>query len=239
MTAAAARRADVRSRIVTLAAQMLREEGPAAVTTRGVAERAGMQAPIIYRLFGDKDGLLDAVAEHVMAGQVAAKTEATPADSDPLQDLHATWLAQIEFGVNHPALFRLLSDPDRVRQSAAARAGREALGAQVSRIAAAGRLRLSEQRAVAVIQAAAVGTIQTLLATPPELTDPALPATMWDAVLSQILTDAPPATSQDTVAATVTFRAHVPRLDALTPSERQLLTDWLDRVLTHNPQPAD
>ena len=43
------------------------------MTTRGVAEAAGVQAPAIYRFFGDKDGLLEAVAEHVMATYVSAK----------------------------------------------------------------------------------------------------------------------------------------------------------------------
>ncbi|WP_338419811.1 TetR family transcriptional regulator [Streptomyces klenkii] len=43
------------------------------MTTRAVAAAAGVQAPAIYRLFGDKDGLLEAVAEqrlrHVPRGQ--------------------------------------------------------------------------------------------------------------------------------------------------------------------------
>ena len=67
---------------------MLREQGVAAVTTRAVAEAAGVQAPTIYRLFGDKDGLLDAVAEHVLAVYVADK--AVAADSgDPIAVLRA------------------------------------------------------------------------------------------------------------------------------------------------------
>ena len=52
-----------------VAARLLREQGAAAVTTRAVAMAAGVQAPTIYRLFGDKDGLLDAVAEYVLAAQ--------------------------------------------------------------------------------------------------------------------------------------------------------------------------
>ena len=40
-----------------------------------MAEAAGVQPPTLYRLFGDKDGLIDAVAEHVMATYVAAKSE--------------------------------------------------------------------------------------------------------------------------------------------------------------------
>jgi AcrR family transcriptional regulator len=238
MTAAAARRADVRSRIVEVAARLLREGGPTAVTTRGVAEQAGVQAPMIYRLFGDKDGLLEAVAEHVMAGYVAAKAEiadaASAADIDPVHDLRVAWQTQVDFGIGNPALFRLLSDPDRVRHSPAARAGRQVLQARVHRVAATGRLRVSEQRAIGLLQAAAIGTIQTLLATPPELRDPGLATSMCDAVLGQILTDLPAPADGDTIATAVTLRTMGPRLDALTQAERQMLTEWLDRVIDHD-----
>ena len=54
-------RGATRARIVDVAARLLQTDGPAAVTTRAVAEGAGVQAPTIYRLFGDKEGLLDAV----------------------------------------------------------------------------------------------------------------------------------------------------------------------------------
>lgn len=239
MTAAADRRAEVRSRIIDIAARLLRDDGPTAVTTRGVAEQAGVQAPMIYRLFGDKDGLLEAVAEHVMAAYVAAKTdsaEAVPAGTDPLADLRAAWQTQIDFGVGNPSLFRLLSDPDRVRQSPAARAGREVLQTRIHRVAAAGRLRVSEQRATSLLQAAAIGAIHTLLATPPQDRDPGLAESMCDAVLGQITTDPPPPAPADgdTIATAVTLRAMAPRLHALTPAERQMLGEWLDRVIDHD-----
>jgi AcrR family transcriptional regulator len=100
MMNAASSRAGTRSRIVDVAARLLREEGPAAVTTRGVAEGAGVQAPVIYRLFGDKDGLLEAVAEHVMTACASVKAEdvtaAPAADADPLDDLRAGWEMQID-----------------------------------------------------------------------------------------------------------------------------------------------
>src|ERR1700760_37001 len=105
-------RSTTRSTIIDAAARLLSEDGPAAVTTRAVAEHAGVQPPAIYRLFGDKDGLLDAVAEHVMGGFASSKAaivEAAAAENvDPLDDLRAGWHAQIEFGVVNPALFRLL-----------------------------------------------------------------------------------------------------------------------------------
>jgi AcrR family transcriptional regulator len=101
---------DTRTRIVEAAARLLGEDGPDAVTTRRVAEHAGVQAPAIYRLFGDKDGLLDAVAEHVLATYVAAKAsvvESAAADGvDPLEDLRAGWQQQVDFGLANPAVFR-------------------------------------------------------------------------------------------------------------------------------------
>src|SRR6476469_4424604 len=106
-------RADNRMRIVAVAARLLQEDGPLAVTTRGVADAAGVQPPTIYRLFGDKDGLLEAVAEQVMATYVSAKAEivkaASAADVDPLDELRSGWEMQIDFGVANPAVFRLLS----------------------------------------------------------------------------------------------------------------------------------
>ncbi|HEV2593364.1 MAG TPA: TetR/AcrR family transcriptional regulator, partial [Gaiellaceae bacterium] len=185
MIDAPSRRSDTRSKIVDVAARLLREHGPAAVTTRGVAEGAGVQAPTIYRLFGDKDGLLDAVAEHVMATYASAKAaivQAASADNvDPLDDLRAGWEMQIDFGVANPALFRLLSDPDRVLHSPAAQSGRSVLESRVYRVAVTGRLRVSEQRAVNIIQAAGIGAIQTLLSTPAEQRDAGLAESMYEA----------------------------------------------------------
>lgn len=235
MTEATSRRAGTRTRIIDVAARLLQEQGPAAVTTRGVAEAAGVQAPAIYRLFGDKDGLLEAVAEHVMATYVSAKAaimQSASADvADPLGDLRSGWQMQIDFGVANPALFRLFSDPERVLQSPAAQLGRRVLESRVHRVAKSGRLRVSERRAVDLIQAAGIGTIQTLLATPPEHRDADLAEDMFEAVLRQILVDAPDSTGNGPTATAVAFRAIAPRLEALTEAERQLLAEWLDRVI--------
>jgi AcrR family transcriptional regulator len=241
VSAATSARASTRAAIVDAAADLLHQGGPTAVTTRGVAEKAGVQAPTIYRLFGDKDGLLEAVAEHVMAGFVSAKAIAARAASadgvDALEDLRTSWHRQIDFGLANPAIFRLLSDPDRVLTSPAARAGKEVLDARVHRLATAGYLRVPEQRAVDIIQAAGIGTIQALLATPVEQRDPELGEVMLDAVLGRILTDAPPELSDGPVASAVALRAHAPELEALSASERRLLTEWLDRITAASPAP--
>src|SRR5687768_5320162 len=100
-------RDDVRTGIVEAAARLLQEQGARAVTTRGVAQAAGVQAPTIYRLFGDKDGLLDAVAEHVMATYVATKAVAA-VDADPVADLRVGWRMHVDFALANPELHALL-----------------------------------------------------------------------------------------------------------------------------------
>jgi AcrR family transcriptional regulator len=223
-------RGETRSTLVRVAARLLRERGAAAVTTRAVAEAAGVQAPTIYRLFGDKDGLLDAVAEHVFAAYVADKALAVET-SDPIADLRAGWDTQIGFGLANPALFVvLLADPARLTRSPAAAAGLEVLRARVRRIAAAGRLRVTERRAVELIRAAGTGAVLTLLSAPPEDRDPGLADAMYDAVLRSILTDAPALADRTPAAAAIAFRTVVPDLTLLTDTERALLSEWLDRA---------
>ncbi|MEO7377922.1 MAG: helix-turn-helix domain-containing protein, partial [Nakamurella sp.] len=228
-------RQDQRARITEVAARLLQEEGATALTTRGVAQAAGVQAPTIYRLFGDKDGLLEAVAEHVMTAHVSAKlavvAAATAHDIDPLDDLKTGWMTQIEFGIAHPALFTLMSDPQRGQRSAAVASGRRVLEARVQRVAAAGRLRVTEQRAVQLISAAGVGTVVVSLSSPVGKRDAGLATAMYEAVLGQILTDAPAPADAGPFSTAVAFRALAPRLDVLSDAERRLLAEWLDRVV--------
>ncbi|GAA3000426.1 TetR/AcrR family transcriptional regulator [Streptosporangium longisporum] len=211
------------------AARLLREHGAAAVTTRAVAQAAGMQAPTIYRFFEDKDALLDAVAEHVLATYVAGKTLAEDG-GDPVADLRAAWDTHIGFGLANAALFGLLTDPGRGARSPAAAAGLEVLRGRVRRVAAIGRLRVPERRAVELIHAAGTGAVLTLLATPPEHRDLSLADAMYEAMTRSILTDVPALPADDATAAAIAFRAVVPELTMLTDAERTLLSEWLDRV---------
>ena len=228
-------RHETRDTIIEVAAQLLHAHGPTAVTTRGVAQAAGVQAPAIYRLFGDKDGLLDAVAEHVMATYVAAKAALTETASstggDPLADLRTGWDMHIEFGLANPALFGILNQSGRSTPSPATATGLEVLRARVHRVAAAGRLRVGERRAVELIHAAGTGTVQTLLAAPPAARDPHLADAMYEAVAAAILTDAPVPAATGPVAAAVAFRTIVPELTTLSDAERTLLSEWLDRSI--------
>ena len=219
-----------RAQLVEVAAQLLAGGGPDAVTTRSVALAAGVQAPAIYRLFGDKSGLLDAVAEHGFAGYLARKPP-VDADGDPVESLRAGWQLHIGFGLANPELFRLMH---RARPTPDGRAGAAAglavLQARVHRVAAAGLLRVTERRAVELIDAAGTGVVLTLIDQAVSERDDALADTAWEAVCAAILADASTTAVPGPAAAAVTLRAALPDLQALTLAERALLGDWLDRI---------
>ena len=225
-------RDDVRAGIVEAAAGLLRERGADAVTTRAVALAAGVQAPTIYRLFGDKNGLVDAVAEHVMATYVAGKAlPAAGEGDDPVADLRAGWREHVEFGLANPELYALMGTRGRSGSSPATLAGIEVLRARVRRLAAAGLLRVDEERALLMVHAAGTGTVLALLEQPEHERDPGLADAMFDAVLARTTTAAPavPGTSASAVA--VTFATVLPGLPGLSEAERAVMAEWLERSL--------
>lgn len=225
-------RDQTRAHLVEVAAKLLADGGPDAVTTRSVALAAGVQAPTIYRLFGDKNGLLAAVTEHGFTTYMARKAPDDPA-ADSVQNLHAGWELHIGFGLANPELFRLmhtvLSTPDG---QAAAAAGAGILRARVHRVAAAGRLRVTERRAVELISAAGTGVVFTLIDQPEDERDGGLADTAWESVCAAILVDenTDPVTAGSPAAAAVTLRAGLLGVTALSATERALLGDWLDRI---------
>jgi AcrR family transcriptional regulator len=224
-----------RSRLVEVAAELLATEGPAAVTTRSVALAAGVQAPTIYRLFGDKEGLLDAVAEHGFATYVAQKP-AVDTDDDPVHGLHTGWELHVGFGVTNPALFRLMHTATPTTDGRAIlESGIRVLQERVRRVARAGRLQVSEKRAVELIHAAGTGVVFALINQPQDDGDESLADLAWESVCRTILVDPPAASSTLPVAAAVTLLASVPDLPAFSRGERELLTEWLARIAEAGP----
>jgi AcrR family transcriptional regulator len=221
-----------RQRIIDAALQLLAEGGQDAVSTRSVSAAAGVQPPTIYRLFGDKQGLLDAVVEQGFLNYLASKSTA-PQSDDPVEDLRRGWDTHVELGLANPALYTLiyarLRDP---ATSPALRAGANVLAGHIRRLAEAGRLRVPEALAAALIHAAGSGTTLTLIATPQDQRDPALSATAREAVITAISTDQPVGREPGPVAAAVALHAALPQIDALSPGEKTLLSEWLQRITT-------
>jgi len=221
---------NTRERIVAAAAGLLAVGGREAVSTRAVSAAAGVQAPTIYRLFGDKQGLLEAVAAHGFTAYLNDKTDMKPSD-DPVEDLRTGWDLHVGFGLANPALYSLMyGDPRPGASAPAAVAAAEVLAGHIRRIAEAGRLRDSEERAAHLAHAAGCGTTLTLIALPENRRDPALSDTAREAVIAAITTDAPGAATPGPVSAAIALRAVLPQTAALTLHERALLQEWLDRI---------
>lgn len=217
-------------RIVAAAARLLEDGGPDAVSTRAVSAAAGIQAPTIYRLFGDKQGLLDAVVTHGFETYLAEKTVRQETD-DPVADLRAGWDLHVGLALERPALYRLMyARPAGEGYSPAARAAFGMLAALVRRIADAGRLRVPEGRAVGLVHSTGSGTALSLVAVPGEKRDPGLSDAAREAVIAAITTDTAALPEPGPVAAAVTLRAGLDDVEGLTAAERGLLAEWLDRV---------
>jgi AcrR family transcriptional regulator len=231
----------MRDRIVEVAAQLLATHGREGVSTRSVAAAAATQVPTIYRLFGDKAGLLAAVAEQGYAAYLAAKPRPRTTEPgtghvvDALAELRAGWDLHVEFGLANPALFALMyGDPEPGRPAASAEAALHVLAARVHAIALSGRLRVGEQLAADMIHAAATGVVMTLLAAPVDRRNPALSAATFDAVIDAITTDSAPdgaARGLGPAPAANTLRAQLADLTTLTDGERHVLGEWLARIV--------
>ena len=219
--------ANARERILAAAAALVASGGSKAATTRAVAAAAGVQAPTLYRLFGDKDGLLAAVAEQVMANFVAAKVDAV-AEDDPVLELRRGWDDYIAFGLSHSAVFALMNSALKPGLSSATAAGLAVLARRVHRVARAGWLRVAEERAVDLIHACGTGAVLALIAKSPGARDD-LAAAAREAVMAAIL-DEPRAETSAATAMATGLRARLDDVADLTPGERHLLDELLQRI---------
>ena len=232
----ASKAVDTRDRIVRAAAGLLAKGGREAVSTRAVAAAAGVQAPTIYRQFGDMRGLLDEVASHGFSAYLREKTMRERAE-DPVEDLRRGWDLHVGFGLANPAFYALMyGDPKPGTEPTAAKEAAEILRGLVRRVAEAGRLRVGVERAARMIHAASSGVVLSLIATEEEDRDPALSEATREAMLAAVTTDEPgkEATEADgrsrAVSRAVALKAVLPETTELTPGECALLTEWLDRI---------
>jgi AcrR family transcriptional regulator len=106
---APATRPQVREALLAAARAELIEHGRAAISLRAVARRAGLSHASPKYHFGDRSGLLTAIAAegfHALARQLSEVHE-----SDVQQQLAALGRAYIDFGLSHRALFELMFAP--------------------------------------------------------------------------------------------------------------------------------
>jgi AcrR family transcriptional regulator len=225
-----------RERILAAAAELLATGGTEAVSTRAVAAAAGVQAPTLYRLFGDKQGLLDAVTTHGFEQYLSQKRYLTPSD-DPVEDLRRGWDSHVEFGLTHPAFYVLMYGVPRSEgRPAAAEEAHRILVGLLERIAAAGRLRLPASAAADMVHAACSGITLHLIPIAQGDRDLDLSSRTREAMLAAVTTDAEPAGAVEASLASRALAldaAIAERSHPLTAAEAALLREWLHRVASH------
>lgn len=220
-----------RERILAAAERLLSEGGAEAVSTRAVSVAAGVQSPTIYRHFGDKQGLLDAVANVGFTRYLDGKGGGVAVE-DPLEDLRRGWDLHVGFGLANPYLYALVyGDPSRHADSPTAAAAARVVAQKVHRLAGAGLLRTSEERAVQLLIAAGSGTTLALIATPAADRDPGVSDLARDACVTAITTAGPPAGVPGRVGAAAALRADLSQAVELTSGEKAILAELLDRVV--------
>nr|BFD87931.1 TetR/AcrR family transcriptional regulator [Streptomyces sp. Xyl84] len=232
-----------RRQVLQVAAKLLEEGGSEAVSTRAVAAAAGVTAPALYRLFGDKDGLLAGLAAYGFEMYLAEKREAlalTP--DDPVADLYRGWDLHVDFGVRHPAFYMLMYGTVQPgRRPPAADEAHALLVTLLRRAAEAGRLRVPVAQATHVIHAATTGATLALIGEAPAQRDLTTSARLRDTVLASVTTDQAASSGSDLASRALALDAALetalttgrPASDAgvpLSATETALLREWLQRL---------
>ncbi|WP_407542838.1 TetR/AcrR family transcriptional regulator (plasmid) [Deinococcus radiomollis] len=226
-----------RERILQAALALLESGGVEAVSTRAVSAAAAVQPPTIYRQFGDMQGLLNAVASVGFTAYLRTKTAQAPL-SDPVEELREGWRTYVGFGLAHPHLYTLMYASSQTSMEApAALEAAAVLRALMRRVAEAGRLAVSVERAAIMIHAAALGTALSLLGDSDSSGDGELSEQMLEAVLNTVLvpsvgTAGVPVQQSQAAAHAVSLAALLPGLQArFSEAEHALLLDWLRRLM--------
>lgn len=98
---------DLRRELIDAGGRLLADEGPAALSTRRVAQETGTSTTAVYSLFGDKAGL---VREMFLEGfdRLTAAFAAVPRTDDPVADLLALGDAYRANARANPHLYELM-----------------------------------------------------------------------------------------------------------------------------------
>ena len=101
------RRAERRSQLLDAAVGAIRDIGPGA-TMEQLAKAGGVTKPILYRHFGDRDGLIQAIAARFSNDLLTSVTTPLAADSDARDLLRSTVDSYVGFIERDPNLYRFM-----------------------------------------------------------------------------------------------------------------------------------
>ena len=146
---------DVRRRLIEVAADILSEDGPAALSARRLARDAGTSTMAVYTHFGGMPALVRAVVAEGFARLHARVAEVEQTD-DPLADLVGSAAAYRAHALADPHLFSVMFGSASLGEYRLTTAELEVglaafdqLAGIVARVMAAGAIRQGDPRAVA------------------------------------------------------------------------------------------
>jgi AcrR family transcriptional regulator len=201
------------------------------ISTRGVCEAVGVGAPVLYRLFGDKNGLLSAVVDRAFQRYLASKRAQALSDN-PVDDLYTAWDAHIAFALKNQAVYRIAYAPALDEVPAGVEEARQLLLVRFARCAEDGRLNTSPDPAAQIMMAACIGVALSLITQPTIFSHPDLSDRVRDAVIGDLLVDATPLRHADTLkSVALQMTALMGTTPApLTGPEVSLMLQWLDAI---------
>lgn len=97
-----------RGQLVELGEELFTERGFAKASMDELARRAGVTKPIVYELFGSKDGLFNACLEGLALRLAEQIADAARAHADPEARLRAGGLAFLRFAQDNRVAYELL-----------------------------------------------------------------------------------------------------------------------------------
>jgi AcrR family transcriptional regulator len=149
-------------RIRRCALEILRAGGPAALTTRAVCDCAGVTAPTLYHHYGDKDGLLRALAQSELLALFARK-QRLKSTGDALRDLKRGWDDWVEFAIDQPHLARALQVSGRATTQPLQEAAEAIAAGRLAKLATTTPLLVDSATGARVLVAGANAVVQMLL----------------------------------------------------------------------------
>ena len=200
---------------------------------------AGVQQPAVYRQFGDKEGMLDAVALFVLREYLHKKRRLAGKSKDPVAALRQMWDLHVEFGLENPACYQLIyCRPRPGLMNPAIKETSALLEQTIATLADQGLLTTSVERATRLFSAAMVGHVLTNIVVPPADRDPRLSAIVRENAVSTITEDpnvrhiAAPGVAGRAAALREALRDN--DKSPLSPSEQNLLVEWLNKLADQN-----
>ncbi|MFE3185913.1 TetR/AcrR family transcriptional regulator [Streptomyces violascens] len=203
-----------RERILEATTQLLASSDALAISTRAICERAKVGGPEIYRQFGDKQGLLAAVAD-LGFDRFLANKRRNPRTDDPVADLRTAWDSHVTFALANPHLYRLMFTPSGEPKPQAVKEAQALLLEALARCGDAGRLRMAPELAGQSILAANVGVCIMMLSFPELFGSLDISQAVRDAVIGKVAGDEQEDTRIE--AATVLARALAGTLTGTAP----------------------